>query len=33
MNDQQLLLCTKEVCKTYRTADRAGRLVLDHIDF
>src|SRR5579859_4477589 len=33
MNDQQPLLATKEVCKTYRTADRAGRLVLDHVDF
>ncbi len=33
MADAQLLLETKEVCKTYRTADRAGRLVLDHIDF
>jgi NitT/TauT family transport system ATP-binding protein len=33
MTDQQPLLATKEVCKTYRTADRAGRLVLDHIDF
>jgi len=33
MADSQPLLATKEVCKTYRTADRAGRLVLDHIDF
>src|SRR5579885_568445 len=33
MADAQLLLETKDVCKTYRTADRAGRLVLDHIDF
>jgi NitT/TauT family transport system ATP-binding protein len=33
MADAQALLETKEVCKTYRTADRAGRLVLDHIDF
>jgi NitT/TauT family transport system ATP-binding protein len=33
MADAQPLLETKEVCKTYRTADRAGRLVLDHIDF
>ncbi|HKF70399.1 MAG TPA: ATP-binding cassette domain-containing protein, partial [Stellaceae bacterium] len=33
MADVQPLLETKEVCKTYRTADRAGRLVLDHIDF
>ncbi len=33
MNDHPPLLATKEVCKTYRTADRAGRLVLDHIDF
>src|ERR1700676_5410831 len=33
MADAQPLLETKEVCKTYRTADRAGRLVLDRIDF
>src|SRR5579872_587114 len=33
MAETQPLLETKEVCKTYRTADRAGRLVLDHIDF
>jgi len=33
MADAQSLLETREVCKTYRTADRAGRLVLDHIDF
>jgi NitT/TauT family transport system ATP-binding protein len=33
MNNQQPHLATKEVCKTYRTADPAGRLVLDHIDF
>jgi NitT/TauT family transport system ATP-binding protein len=33
MADGSPLLETKEVCKTYRTADRAGRLVLDHIDF
>jgi NitT/TauT family transport system ATP-binding protein len=33
MAEAQPLLETKEVCKTYRTADRAGRLVLDHIDF
>src|SRR5690348_6881879 len=33
MADGSPLLQTKEVCKTYRTADRAGRLVLDHIDF
>ena len=32
MNDQ-VLLSTHEVTKTYRTGDRAGRLVLDHIDF
>src|SRR6202790_5231221 len=33
MADAQPLLETKEVCKTYRTGDRAGRLVLDRIDF
>src|SRR5215469_10815303 len=33
MANGQPLLQTKEVCKTYRTAYRAGRLVLDHIDF
>ena len=32
MNDQ-ILLSTHEVTKTYRTGDRGGRLVLDHIDF
>src|SRR5262249_20515771 len=33
MADGQPLLETREVCKTYRTPDRAGRLVLDRIDF
>ena len=33
MAEAHSLLETKEVCKTYRTEDRAGRLVLDHIDF
>jgi NitT/TauT family transport system ATP-binding protein len=29
----QLLLNAKDVSKTYRTGDTAGRLVLDHVDF
>jgi NitT/TauT family transport system ATP-binding protein len=33
MDATQALLQTRAVCKTYRTADRSGRLVLDHIDF
>jgi len=33
MSETQPLLSTTALCKTYRTADRAGRLVLDHIDF
>ncbi len=33
MTETQPLLATRALCKTYRTADRAGRLVLDHIDF
>src|SRR5258708_32967810 len=33
MTETQPLLATSALCKTYRTADRAGRLVLDHIDF
>ncbi|MGE5200925.1 MAG: nitrate/sulfonate/bicarbonate ABC transporter ATP-binding protein [Acidobacteriota bacterium] len=30
---EQPLLDAHDVCKTYRTGDTAGRLVLDHIDF
>ncbi|HUN45986.1 MAG TPA: nitrate/sulfonate/bicarbonate ABC transporter ATP-binding protein [Stellaceae bacterium] len=33
MTETQPLLATHALCKTYRTPDRAGRLVLDHIDF
>jgi len=33
MAETQPLLETRAVCKSYGTSDRAGRLVLDHIDF
>src|SRR5580692_2678911 len=33
MSDSPPLLRATAVCKTYRTPDHIGRLVLDHIDF
>ena len=33
MNDVSLLVSVDHVSKTYQTADRAGRLVLDQVDF
>ncbi|MEJ0071555.1 MAG: ATP-binding cassette domain-containing protein [Pseudomonadota bacterium] len=33
MLDTSLLVSVDQVSKTYQTADRAGRLVLDQIDF
>src|SRR5713226_6260113 len=33
MPDDSRLICAEKVCKTYQTAETAGRLVLDHIDF
>src|SRR5580658_5485386 len=33
MPDDSRLICAEKVCKTYQTAETAGRLVLDHVDF